>query len=474
MTIQRRSFLQLAALGALAPRSFAPQGASEPRASKEPTLRLLVPEGSQANLDPVIEAFKKARGVDVELLRCGVDDVATEMTLRTLAGTPDFDMALPATFSLPDLAELKVIQPLDGLLDGLPGGQHAGARGADSKSLYSLGDRYKGETYGLQTDGDVYLMFYNHRMLTDRELRKRFEDAFQRELEVPKTWAELDRALEFFHRPDQNQYGGALFRSPSYMAWEFWIRLHAKGVFPVDDEVRPLIEGPEGVAAAEEMVRASEWLCPNAETAGLFENWETFSKGQTFCNIGWGGSQKYFRRQNSPIRESVEVGLTPGGIFDGKPTPLSYFNWGWNFTVSSTTQNAKLCAEFAAFATSGEAAVAAVRAQDGFFDPYLEAHYRDEQIIATYTEPFLERHRTAMETAIPDFYMAGRGEYFDLLGRFLARANSGKLKVHEALSIVAKGWELITERQGRASQIAQWQYLKGRYPETIRSELRSS
>ncbi len=464
--IDRRTLMQAALAGALVPRTFGLQTQESARTPSGETLRILIPEGSQANLEPVILAFKEARGVTVEILTCGVDDVATEMTLRALAGTADYDMALPATFSLPDLAELKVIQPLDTLLPETPTGA--------SGSLYSLGDRYKGETFGLQTDGDVYLMFYNRMMLEDSSLRARFEDTFQRELVVPTTWAELDQAMEFFHDPEKNQYGGALFRSPGYIAWEFWIRLHAKGVFPVADDCRPLIDSPEGIEAAEEMVRASRWLCPNADSAGLFENWTTFSEGATFCNIGWGGSQKSFRKEDSPIRDDVVVGLTPGGLFGGKPMPLSYFNWGWNFTVSAATKHPQLCADFAVFATSGDAAVASVRPLDGFFDPFLESHYHDDEIIRAYTEEFLDRHRTAMATTIPDFYLAGRGEYFDLLGRFLARANSGKIEVKEALSTVAKGWELITERYGRSSQVTQWQFLKSRYPEAVRSVLRSS
>ena len=49
------------------------------------------------------------------------------------------------------------------------------------------------------------------------------------------------------HDPDAGRFGGTLFRTPSYLAWEFWIRLHAKGVFPVDHSMRPLIDGAEGV-----------------------------------------------------------------------------------------------------------------------------------------------------------------------------------------------------------------------------------
>ncbi len=79
-----------------------------------------------------------------------------------------------------------------------------------------------------------------------------------------------------------------------------------------------------------------------------------------------------------------------------------------------------------------------------------------------------------MAAAVPDFYLQGRVEYFDLLGRFLQRAGSGKIKAQAALDVVAKGWDLITDRLGRDSQIAQWQFLKSRYPAHLRDRLRPS
>ena len=436
---------------------------------KAPTLRILIPEGSEANLRPIAAAFQATRGVDVSLETCGVDDVATEMTLRTIAGAADFDLALPATFSIPDLVEAEIIHPL------MTAKADASAEeAAATPSLYPLGDRYKGVRYGYQTDGDVYLMFYNRELLEDEAARERFADVHGRELTVPETWEELDQAMAFFHSPDEKQYGGALFRSTAYIGWEFWIRLHAKGIFPVDDDMRPLLASPEGIAAAQELIDASRWLSPNSTTASLFDNWETFGEGRTFCNIGWGGSQKYFRRQGSGIRDSVVAAPTPGGRIDGSLVPISYFNWGWNFTVSSQTPHRELSAEFARFATTGDAAIAAVRAGDGFFDPYLAAHYEDKAIEEIYTAEFLEEHRKSMSRAIPDFYLAGRGEYFDLLGRFLAAANAGKMTAEEALKVITAGWELITDRLGRDSQTTQWQFIKSRYPDSLKRVLRSS
>lgn len=429
------------------------------------TLRLLIPEGSGANLAAVTESFLRDTGVATIVEEVPTDDVATVMTVRTLAGAARFDVALPPTFSVPGLVEAGVILPLD----ELPSLRH---RGSEARSLFPLGDRYKDKTYGFQTDGDVYLMFYNRRFSEDPVLQKRYEDRYEEPLETPTTWDQLDRQLAFFHRPDAGRFGGTLFRTPNYIAWEFWARLHAKGSFPVDDQMRPLLDDPSAVEAAEELVAASEFLSPGAATNGIFDNWSEFSRGHAYCNIGWGGSMKYFRRIDSKIRDDVATRQLPGGVdSSGRPFPTSYFNWGWNYAVSSQARCPDMGAAFALYATSEEPSLTAVRAGDGFFDPFLDAHYKDKAIEKIYSRPFLREHRKAMDSAFPDFYLNGRIQYFDLLGRFLDRANRGRMTVKEALGVVSKGWEQITESMGRVSQIDQWRFLRTQYPARLRAVL---
>lgn len=80
---------------------------------------------------------------------------------------------------------------------------------------------------------------------------------------------------------------------PGYVAWEWWVRFHAKGLWPFSAQMEPQIASDAGVEALEEMIRATEHLCPETSQLGLFANWERYSRGDIYCNIGWGGSQKY-------------------------------------------------------------------------------------------------------------------------------------------------------------------------------------
>lgn len=280
-------------------------------------LTVLLPRGSEANVKPVADAFSAAVGVPIRFSFTGVDEVNTRILTDTLVGSNSFDVALPATFGLPDLVEANALAALDEFeekyrpdIDATP-------------SLYPTGDSFLGKTYGFQTDGDVYVMFYRKSWLEDPDARRRFESRYGEPLRIPETWDELDRLISFFHRPDENLFGGALFRSPIYLVWEWWIRLHSNGSWPVDDAFRPLINSEAGIAALESIITSTANLYPNALTNGLVDNWEAFAEGNMFCNIGWGGSQKFFNREGSKIRGDLIYGTTPGIRRGGRVTPVS-------------------------------------------------------------------------------------------------------------------------------------------------------
>ena len=396
-----------------------------------------------------------------------VDRINTNILLRSASKTRSFDLALPATFGIPDLVEADCLLPLDDLAGEL---EPAGYR---ESYLYSLGDRYKGRLYGYQTDGDTYLMFYNRRMLDDPAEAERFEEATGMRLEPAQTWAQLDSMLRFFHRPAQNKFGGALFRTVDYIAWEWWIRLHAKGYFPVDEDMRPQFDSEPGIEALEELLAAGDSLAPGSATNGLVQNWEVFAEGNTFCNIGWGGTQKYVNGPLSKLRGQLAHGLAPGGVLGGEPVCMPYFNWGWSFAVSSASQQPELAVLFALFACSPAPSTLAVAEAGGFFDPFRAEHYESPAVQRTYSPEFLTTHAQSMRQSIPDFYLRSRSEYFDVLRRYLLLCQDGKMKPAEALRVVARAWENITNSSGRDGQVEQWTFLRQHYPQAIAQHLQS-
>lgn len=219
-------------------------------------LKILLPVGSRANVEPIAQAFTRLSGIEILMTEVAVDEVDVQLSLDSLSGTSSYDLALPPTFAIPDLVEGGVIASLndiDGFEDAIT---------SQKNSLFTVGDTFDGAHYGFQTDGDAYLMFYNNDFPNADGERDRFADRFGVALETPKTWQDLDRQLEWFHRPDEGKIGGLLFRSPTYAVWEWWIRFHATGTWPFSADLTPQIATDAGVGALEDMMRATQFLAP--------------------------------------------------------------------------------------------------------------------------------------------------------------------------------------------------------------------
>lgn len=429
-------------------------------------LRLLIPNGCGSNVTPVATVFKELTGISLSIDETPVDDINTQLILNSLANEGNYDVAIPATFGIPDLVAAKAIIPLTRYAKQY---EPAGFR---SSILYGIGDVFDNELYGFQTDGDAYVMFYNKSMLENPQEQQRYEDRFGAALAIPVTWEELDQQMDFFHRPEQGTYGGLLYRIPGYLAWEWWVRFHAKGIWPLAPDLTPQINSKQGIAALEELIAATAFLAPEVNRLGLFDNWERYGRGDIYCNIGWGGSQKYLNGPASNIKGNMLYGPTPGGIIDGKILKTPYFNWGWNYVVTADAVEPELAYLFALFASTPTMSTLSVRQQGGYFDPIQNGHHQDDEIQRIYSTEFLKVHEKSLKTAIPDLYLANQGEYFKSLSAGLDKALTGQQTPANALDRVAKEWRLITIRSGKEAQQQRWLSLREKYPAEVRSLLR--
>jgi len=444
---------------------FAAQTAKKLADGRDVTLKIMQPSGSLGNVKPVADIFTEQAGIKFEYLEVPLGEISQKVLLEAVSRSGSFDLALPATFGIPDLAESGILVNLD---------QYAAKyepKDFQSDALYSTGDYYKGSLYGYQTDGDTYLMFYNKDWIDNADERKAFADKHGYDLKVPDTWEELDAMMAFFHRPDKGMYGGALFRTQYFIAWEWWGRFHAKGFYPLADDMTPQINNDAGVQALEELIKASASLYPGARTNGLFENFEAYGQGDKFANIGWGGTQKFLNSDKSKMKGRMLFGSMPGGNVKGELLRTPYFNWGWNYVVSSVSKEPEIAYLYSLFACSPKMSTIAVRDPAGYFDPFRGAHYEDPEIQKTYTPEFLAAHKESMANSIPDLYLKGQGEYFDELRVNIAAADAGTKTPKQALDDTAATWARITRRMGARSQEVQWKFLKSLYPSNVRDRL---
>ena len=423
-------------------------------------LKLLIPHGSSANVKAATDEFTRLSAITCEIEEVPVDEINVELILRSGAADDLIDVALPATFALTDLVQANAILALDDYATKYEPAEF------DTGYLYRKGDHYRGKLFGYQTDGDAYLLFYNKAMMQSPSENTAYFEQTGKTLSPATTWQDLDTMMAFFHRPEQGQYGGSLFRNPGYLVWEWWARFHAKGELPFTHDMNVNIASGAGVAALDELIAASDSLSPGSRTNGLFENWADFAKGNVFCNIGWGGTQKYLMSDANMADNLIHSPL-PGPMVDGEPSTMGYFNWGWNYTVSTHSSQPELAFLLALFCASPAVSTLAVREPDGFFDPFHDSHYADKEIQAVYGSSFLQAHKQSLAHCLPDLYISGQSNYLDVLRQHILAAVQREMSSVEAMNACAQSWSHITRRLGREDQAQQWRNLVASYPASL-------
>lgn len=423
-------------------------------------ISILYPKGCLANLLPIRDELKRLTGVSLKFVEGSLDSISSEILLKDKLNNDqdNIDIGITSTFGIPDLVEAKAIVDLSNYL------KQYEPKELSANQKYKLGDYYQGKFYGYQADGDTYILFLNKEFLTDPKAQEKYQKKYGIKLETPKTWQELDRQIQFFHSPDKNKFGGSLYRNSNYSIWEYWMRLHSKAMLPFDDNFQPQITNKKAIQALDELVKVTKYLEKDVYKNGLFENFKSFAEGNKYCNLGWGGTQKYLNSAKSKIKGKLIYSLPPGGQHSSKQFQMPYFNWGWNYVVCAKSKNVELAYLVSLFATSAEISKRAVREADGYFDPYLETHYQDQKIIDIYSKDFLQTHKEAMEKSIPDLYVRGQGSYYSILKDGIDGALKESLPSELVLANVEKRWESLTEKFGRENQKKQWAFLNKNYP----------
>ena len=198
-------------------------------------------------MQPPIEEFQKATGIGIGSIK----DLSTPTRRRramaeALTRSPDFDIIHVGSEMIPSLVSAGYLEPLDEYM------KKANYK-MDAVGDYANLPTYDGKTYGIITDGNIFVHQMRKDMIEDADNKKRFEDKFGKQLDIPRDLGRRIPADEVLPSTrTKDIYGSGNLRSRGFgydlVVHDVSLRL---GGFPFDADMKPTVDSDAGQKAIE-------------------------------------------------------------------------------------------------------------------------------------------------------------------------------------------------------------------------------
>jgi multiple sugar transport system substrate-binding protein len=340
-----------------------------------------------------------------------------------------------------------------------------------------------GKVYGLPYDGDAHMVYYRRDLLTDPQYQSEFKAKYGYDLPAPPaTWKQYYDVAEFFNGMEidgQTIYGaGTAFKPRAQSYWTFlgiaasFAKAPGNPAYFFDpNTMNALINNPGFVEALDlyaSLVKVGPPGVTNWDVGDIRSN---FPAGRVVLGIDWGDVGPLASDPNS----SVVVGKWGSAMEPGvdrywdnaknrwvnglNQAPYLAFG-GWIQGVTSTSKNKAAALDFAAFMGNQTMSLRLCVEPASGVNPHFTSDLDNlpPWTKLGMTEPEAREYLDAIGNIIGnannvvDLRIPGAAEYFDALDTGLAQAVAGQLSSQDALDMVAKQWNQITDRLGRAQQ----------------------
>ena len=204
----------------------------------------LVPDRSKGWEAAVAEFEKRNPGVKVEMLSMGAGSLNPQKLLTAIVGEAPPDIVYQDRFTIADWASRDTLTPLDELIErdkNLPNG----VRSEDYYPAAWNEAIYKGNVYGIPTDIDDRVMFYN---------KKLFREAGLDPDRPPRTWSELQEYSDKLTKKNKTGYDQIGF-IPNYgNSWFYLYSWQMGGKFMSEDLTKCTMDNPRSQEALQWMI----------------------------------------------------------------------------------------------------------------------------------------------------------------------------------------------------------------------------
>lgn len=440
---------------------------AEGKISQDTTLRIVAKEGNITNFWGNRMAIK-SRWEDSTGIMLDTAIRPNLPVLEFMRQQKDYDITLARQREYPDLYLEGLVMDLTSLVRQF--GFKIDADPIDGYFRPNAQTRFDNKIVAIPADGDVTVMYLRKDLMQDPVYKEEFIATYGRPLEIPKTWDDYQRLVEFFHRPEKGVFGTCEHRDLQ-TGWMFWMPRYASQDRPnqylFDDEMHPLVHTPAGVAATENYVRTVAYSPNGIIGKNNHYNYAMpiFRDGHSFAYIITTAGAKAFNGDKSAIKDKFLVCPMPGTMVRRQLVRRTSFIYGNNMVVASSSRFPELAFLFAMWFTDRDISNQAIEVFRGIADPFRYSHVQNKSLWPAYTRQVLELLPSQFEIAVPaGTGLPGDSEYMKALSENLWLAVQGKLSCEAAMVQTASQWEQITEKYGRRRQIRYWKMFKDKFP----------
>ncbi len=361
---------------------------------------------------------------------------------EAVARSKAFDIIHVDATMIPTLANAGYLQPLDKFMER--GGYKLVSNGPQAEIC-----RYRGETYGILTDGNVHTSFVRKDLV--EEHRKRFEDKFGKKLEWPETWDDYIQLGKFFYEAtDGKVFGFADLRSRKAGApdW-FMMKFYANGGFPFADDMSPMLNTAAGQKAIEWYLATKPYQTKEASVWGTTQTIPFFMAGHVAVFSYWDGSIQVVESERSATRGKWLFGVVPGSRLTGRLVKRSISQPVVALVINRRGQNPEAAYWLCQFLGGAESSTRIVADKENVFhDPWHPKHMTDDRVIKAYTPEGMKAIEKCLQITTPAILMPGYLEFWDVLDKNLADAFVGTIGGDEALKKTEAEWKEVIKRVG--------------------------
>jgi len=397
-------------------------------------------------MQPPIAEFQKATGITISSIKdLSTPTIPQAAMAEALTRSPDFDIVHVGSEMIPSLVSAGYLEPLDEYM------QKASYK-MDAVGDYANLATYDGKTYGIITDGNIFVHQLRKDLFEDADSKKRFEDKFGKPLAYPKSWDDDFQQMKFFHNPDKGIYGSGNLRSRGFGYVWFLMYLYSFGGFPFDADMKPTVNSDAGKKAVEIYVRDKEVAFPDSPSWGTSQMIPHIAAGDVYSCQYWGGLIKL---QENPAKSKTAgkwiYGSVPGGEANGKPL---YRAAGMPVVVLTVNRNSprKAAAAYLACWLGTEKASSQIVSDrvNTFHDAWTKKEMSDPRVVEAYTQAGIKAIKANLEVAAPNIFLTGNQEFVDVLDKNLGQGYLGQLKPDEILKQIDDDFAKVVKRIGVA------------------------